>query len=230
MELRAGEGGEDARLFTRDLLRMYERYSRKAGWSFVLLEARRAGDGVRLAVFEVRGAGADRLHGEAGAHSIQHVTRSRGDGRIHTSNASVVVFDLAEVDRQAGVLVHKGDIRLDRFRGSGAGGQHRNVTDSAIRATHIPSGEMATVTSGRSQTANREQALAVLMARLQQRESAAQLRGVAQRRAHQARAGRAQSTRVYDCVRDVVRCARTGQKVGRVKAVLNGDLDRLLRP
>lgn len=208
---------------------MYERYSRRVGWSFDLLDSK--GDsakGLRLAVCEISGEGAERLHQEAGAHSIQHITRSRNADRIHTSNASIVVFNRAELDGRGSRLLKSGEIRFDTFRGHGAGGQHRNVTDSAVRATHVPSGTMATVTSGRSQAQNRELVLVVLLARLAESDQAEQDAGVQRKRRSQAKAGRAQTTRVYDLVRDVVRCGRTGKKIRRVKRVLDGDLSELL--
>lgn len=206
---------------------MYERYSRRQGWSFEVLEAR--GDpGVRLAVAEVSGRGAGILRGEAGAQSIQHITRSRNADRIHTSNASVVVLDASSLEGRAAALLRAGDVRVDTFRGRGKGGQHRNVTDSAVRVTHLATGETATVLSGRSQTQNRERALTVLAARLSEREREARESAVQTRRRAHVAAGRAQTTRVYDLVRDVVRDGRTGKKIRRVRKVLDGDLGELL--
>lgn len=209
---------------------MYERYSRKVGWDFDVLDAREGGrrGALRMAVCEIKGAGADKLHQEAGAHSIQHITRSRNKDRIHTSNASIAVFDAADLRARAKRSLAAGEVRIDTFRGSGAGGQHRNVTDSAVRALHVPTGEMVTVTSGRSQGDNREQALAVLMSRLVKRADGEHHEAIQQKRAKQARAGRAQTTRVYDLIRDMVRCERTGQKVRRVRKVLDGDLSAFL--
>lgn len=227
VELRSGEGGEDARLFCADLLRMYERYSRKRGWAVETLDTRGEGAGLRFALLEVRGRGVMELHAEAGAHSIQHLTRSRKQDRIHTSTATVAVFALAADNETGESLVRDGDIRVDTFRGSGKGGQHRNVTDSAVRALHVPSGEMATVTSGRSQSQNRELALAVLLGRLRAKtEEEARARKQTQR-GQQTQAQRAKAIRVYDLVRDMVRCSDTGIKVKRVRRVLDGDLDLL---
>jgi peptide chain release factor 1 len=208
---------------------MYERYARRRGWAFTVLDRRedRAG-GLRQATFEVGGDGVGALHREAGAHSIQHLTRSRNADRIHTSNASIVVFDQSELVARGDALVSRGDVRVDTFRGHGAGGQHRNVTDLAVRATYLPTGDTATVTSGRSQVINRAQALAVLASRIADREDADRRANLQRRRSTQARAGRAQTTRVYDLVRDMVRCERTGRKIRRVRKVLDGDLSELV--
>jgi peptide chain release factor 1 len=204
---------------------MYQRHARKRGWEIEVLETRGEGAALRFAVFEVSGEGAARLHQEAGAHSIQHLTRSRKDNRVHTSTATVAVF--APVKSGIGEsLVRSGDIRVDTFRGSGKGGQHRNVTDSAVRVLHLPSGEMATVTSGRSQTQNRALALSVLLGRLRSRERERELASAQRQRSAQTQAQRAKAIRVYDLVRDMVRCA-DGRKVKRVRNVLDGDLDAL---
>ena len=227
MELRSGEGGEDARLFCADLLRMYERYSRRRGWELETLDTRSDGAGLRFALLEIRGAGVARLCEEAGAHSIQHLTRSRKDDRIHTSTATVAVFPLEQND-DGERLVRAGDIRIDTFRGSGKGGQHRNVTDSAVRALHLPSGEMATITSGRSQGQNREQALTVLLGRLQAKAQAETRARKQTQRGQQTQAQRAKAIRVYDLVRDMVRCD-SGLKVRQVRRILDGDLDALRR-
>lgn len=204
---------------------MYERYSRKRGWKFELLESKDDGRGLRFAVCELRGQGVGKLHAEAGAHSIQHLTRSRSKDRIHTSTATVAVFD-KPAKEEGEVLVRRGDIRIDTFRGSGAGGQHRNVTDSAVRAIHLPTGEMATVISGRSQTQNRERVLAVLLGRLQAKAEGERTAEEQLQRGRQTRAEKARAIRVYDQVRDMVRCA-DGTKVSGVRRVLDGNLDSL---
>lgn len=226
LESRAGEGGEDARMFCGDLLRMYERYCRKIGWEIELLDENRDGNAVRSAVCEVSGNGVERLHGEAGTHTVQHVTMSRRKDRVHSSNASVVVLN---VERNEGEqLFRSGDVRIDTFRGSGKGGQHRNKTDSAVRALHVPTGEMATVTSGRSQGKNREAALAVLAARLGSHAQARRDESVQRRRRQSVAAGRSESARTYDLVRGVVRCDRTGVKVQQARRVLNGELQLVI--
>jgi len=224
LELRAGEGGEDACLFCTDLLRMYSRYASQRGWEAEIMEARVGKVGLRLAILQIRGRGVGTLSAESGAHSIQHMTRSRKDDRIHTSTATVAV---SPVTAGGGFLVHADDIRIDTFRGSGKGGQHRNVTDSAVRALHVPTGEMATVTSGRSQGENRKRARAVLLARLQARADASACAQQQAQRRQQTQAQRAKAIRVYDLVRDMVRCTDTGLKIKHVQRVLDGDLDLL---
>jgi peptide chain release factor 1 len=214
-------------LFAARLLRMYERYCRKTGWTFELLDAKDDGQGLRQATFQISGKGVSVLHGEAGAHSIQHITKSRKKDRIHTSNASIAVFDLSELSSSS-LTVPDSDIRFDTFRGSGAGGQHRNVTDSAVRALHIPSGEMVTITSGRSQGQNRQLARQLLMAKLADKAQSGHAQQVQSRRSVQSKAGRGHQTRVYDMITDMVRCQRSGKKVRRADKVLDGDMSQLL--
>jgi peptide chain release factor 1 len=207
---------------------MYERYCRRKSWTVERLEERMEGSGLRSCVLRIEGAAAV-LHGEAGCHSIQHKTRSRRQDRIHTSTVTVAVFDAAELDRRAERLLRVGEVRIDTFRGHGAGGQHRNVTDSAVRAVHLPTGETATLISGRSQAQNRERVLEVLTARLASKAEAAHQRRLQGKRREQTRAEQARTVRVYDLIRDMVRCDLTARKVKRVKRILDGDLDLLLK-
>lgn len=202
---------------------MYARYARRRSWRSQLLEEH--DDPPRLLVLRVWGKGVERLLGEGGIHKVQHKTRSRRQDRIHTSVVTVAVL---EPPAEIGRVLRSCDVRIDTFRGSGAGGQHRNVTDSAVRAVHTPTGETATVTSGRSQGANRDAVIGVLAARLQARHqdtATAQTNRSRQRQAGQA--DRAGAGRVYDRVRDMVRM-QDGRKVQGVERVLSGDLDKLI--
>lgn len=206
---------------------MYQRHARRQGWTFDVCDTRESDAGVRQVTVEVRGAGAGALAAEGGAHSVQHITRSRRKDRIHTSTVTVAVLPIPAgrtVDWERRL---KGEVRCDTFRGSGAGGQHRNVTDSAVRLVHEPTSETVTVTSGRSQHENRDRALRVLIARLDAAHTQQQADGRQRQRREQTRAERARAVRVYDLVRDMVRCA-DGRKVRGVKRIMDGHLDELL--
>lgn len=195
-----------------------------------VLSVRNEAAGVRLATLKASGSGCERLLGESGVHSIQHITRSRKKDRIHTSTVTVVALSVAEIeltDAEHSFDLERDEIRIDTFRGSGAGGQHRNKTDSAVRATHIPSGEVVTITSGRSQHKNKEAARLLLAMKLKEKVSASQAETSRdQRRAHTS-GERARALRTYDLVRDVVRCSN-GSKVRGAAKVLAGDLDRII--
>jgi len=228
LEVRAGTGGDEAALFAADLFAMYRRYAEGRGWRFELLEvAENDLGGYREAVAEI--AGEDvyaRLKFESGVHRVQRVPVTEAQGRIHTSTATVAVLPEAE---EVDVRLDDADLRIDVFRASGAGGQHVNKTESAVRVTHLPSGITVVCQDEKSQHKNRARALKILRARLYEREreaKAAERAGL--RRAQVGTGDRSERIRTYNVPQGRVTDHRIGLTVHKIDRILAGELDEII--
>ncbi|MDY6055730.1 peptide chain release factor 1 [Micrococcus sp.] len=235
LEVKAGEGGEEAALFAGDLLRMYLRYAEARGWSTSVL-AQTPSDlgGVKDVQVAVRGSAQDpaegvyaRLKYEGGVHRVQRVPVTESQGRIHTSAAGVLV--LPEVDEPDEVRIEPNELKVDVFRSSGPGGQSVNTTDSAVRLTHLPTGIVVSMQNEKSQIQNREAALRVLRSRLLARRREEQEAQDAAARSAQVRTlDRSERIRTYNFPENRIADHRTGYKAHNLDTVLNGDLDAVI--
>ncbi|MCC7320443.1 MAG: peptide chain release factor 1 [Rubellimicrobium sp.] len=227
LEIRPGTGGEEAALFAGDLLRMYQRHAEARGWRFEVLEEQ-ASDlgGIREVVARVAGEGVfARLKYESGVHRVQRVPVTEAGGRIHTSAATVAVLPEAE---EVDIRIDPADIRIDTMRASGAGGQHVNKTDSAVRITHFPSGIVVT-SSLKSQHQNRDIAMQVLRARLYQAErDRADSARSADRRAQVGSGDRSERIRTYNFPQGRMTDHRINLTLYRLDAIMQGDLDEVI--
>ncbi|MBZ4194840.1 MAG: peptide chain release factor 1 [Candidatus Contendobacter sp.] len=231
LEIRAGTGGDEAALFAGDLLRMYARYAELRGWSLELLtESVGEHGGYKEVIARVIGQGTySRLKFESGAHRVQRVPTTEAQGRIHTSAATVAVLpELAEIEQ---VEINPGDLRVDTYRASGAGGQHINKTDSAIRITHLPSGIVVECQDERSQHKNRSRAMALLQAKLLAAERAKQTSAQARNRKLQVGSGdRSERIRTYNFPQGRVTDHRINLTLYQLGEVLAGNLDPIIDP
>jgi len=229
IEIRAGTGGEESALFAADLARMYLRYCERRGWRTELMsESGSDLGGYKEVVIRVEGDRAyERLKFESGGHRVQRVPATEAQGRIHTSACTVAV--MAEPDAQAAVTLNPAELRIDTFRASGAGGQHVNKTDSAIRITHLPTGIVAECQDDRSQHRNKAKAMAVLLARLQDKErNERQQKEAAERRSLIGSGDRSDRIRTYNFPQGRLTDHRIGLTLYRLGAILDGDLDEVI--
>ena len=227
IEIRPGTGGEEAALFAADLLRMYQRHAEAKGWTFEIVEEQTTElGGLRELTARVTGDGVfARLKFESGVHRVQRVPETESGGRIHTSAATVAVLPEAE---EVDVKIDPNDLRIDTMRSSGAGGQHVNTTDSAVRITHLPTGIVVT-SSQKSQHRNRDLAMEVLRARLFDMErSRTEGARAADRKAQVGSGDRSERIRTYNFPQGRVTDHRINLTLYRLDQVLAGDLDELI--
>ena len=231
VEIRAGAGGAEATLFAGDVLRMYLRYAERVGWETEWIAQRETeAGGCREAVLRFVGEGAyGRLRFESGVHRVQRVPETEARGRIHTSACTVAVF--AEAVAEDALVIDKADLRFSAFRASGAGGQHLNKTDSAVRVVHVPSGLVAECQDERSQHQNRAKATALLHARLlARREEARRSQEADERRSLVGSGDRSERIRSYNFPQGRVTDHRINCTLYRLDEVLDGSLDLLIEP
>ena len=228
LEIRAGTGGEEAGLFAADLLRMYTRYAELKGWKLELMDLNEAAmGGIKEAVMAVRGDGIfGILKYESGVHRVQRVPATEASGRVHTSAASVVVMPEAE---DVEVDIDMSDVRVDTYRASGAGGQHVNKTDSAIRMTHLPTGIVVQCQDERSQIKNRQKALKVLKTRLYDAKLHEQVSEISEHRKSLVKSGdRSDKIRTYNFPQNRVTDHRIGLTLYNLTKIVAGDLNELI--
>ena len=228
VEVRAGTGGEEAALFAAELYRMYARYAQDKGWDVDVIDSNPTGiGGFKEIVFEVKGRSAfSRLKYERGAHRVQRVPTTETGGRIHTSAATVAVLPEAE---EVEVDIDPGELRIDIFHSSGHGGQNVQKVATAVRITHIPTGIVAVCQDERSQLKNRQRAMAVLRARLLDREISRQQEEVAASRRSQVGSGdRSEKMRTYNFPQNRVTDHRIGVTSHNLERILQGDLDEFI--
>src|SRR6266550_1364444 len=223
LEIRAGTGGDEAALFAGNLFRMYERYAAKQGWKVEIISASEGSmGGYKEVIAEIRGRGAfAKLKFESGVHRVQRVPDTESSGRIHTSTATVAVLpEAADID----VMINETDLKIDTLRSGGAGGQHVNKTESAVRVTHIPTGIVVMMQEDRSQHRNRAKAMAILRARLydhqRQKQDAAR---AAERRGQVGSGDRSERIRTYNFPQGRVSDHRINLTLYKLPQVIEGE-------
>jgi peptide chain release factor 1 len=229
VEIRAGTGGDEAALFAGDLARMYTRYSERQGWRVeVVSESPSEIGGYKEVVLRIEGRNAyGHLRFESGGHRVQRVPATESQGRIHTSACTVAV--MSEPDEAAAIELNPADLRIDTFRASGAGGQHINKTDSAVRVVHIPTGMVAECQDGRSQHSNKAKALQVLLARLQDKErTEREAQEAATRKGLVGSGDRSDRIRTYNFPQGRLTDHRINLTLYKLLQVMEGDLDEVI--
>ncbi len=228
MEIRGAAGGDEGNIFAGDLYRMYVKYAESQGWKVEVMEAEESeAGGFSLISFNVIGDGVyGKLKYESGSHRVQRVPKTETQGRVHTSTATVLVKpEMEEVD----VQINKSDLRIDTYRASGAGGQHINKTDSAVRITHLPTGIVATSQDGRSQHDNRDKAMKALVARVYDYFQSQQTEAIDSERKSKVGTGdRAEKIRTYNYPQNRVTDHRIGLTIQQLDRIIEGKLDDII--
>ncbi|WDU52101.1 peptide chain release factor 1 [Taylorella equigenitalis] len=228
LEIRAGTGGDESAIFTGDLFRMYSRYAEQKGWKVELMSENPSElGGYREVIARIEGDGVyGQLKYESGAHRVQRVPETESQGRVHTSACTVAV--LPEADELAEVVLNPADLRIDTFRASGAGGQHINKTDSAVRITHLPTGIVAECQDDRSQHKNKARAMSVLAARINDiKRQEQQSKEAAERKSLVGSGDRSERIRTYNYPQGRVTDHRINLTLYKLQQIMEGSLDEL---
>ncbi|MDI6735499.1 MAG: peptide chain release factor 1 [bacterium] len=228
MEIRAGTGGEESGLFAADLFRMYSKYAVSMGWKLEMFNSNPTGiGGFKEVIFGIEGERVyQKLMFEAGTHRVQRVPVTEASGRVHTSAVTVAILKEPE---EVEIEISPEDLKIDTYRSSGAGGQHVNVTDSAIRITHLPTGLIVTCQDERSQHKNRAKAMRVLRARLLEMAEIKAQKELAQERKSQVGTGdRSEKIRTYNYPQNRITDHRIGLSLYKLENIMDGDLDELV--
>jgi len=231
LEIRAGTGGDEAAIFAGDLFRMYSRYAELKGWQLELVNTHHGEHGgFKEVIAHVSGQGVfGHLKFESGTHRVQRVPQTESQGRVHTSACTVAI--LPELDEISSITINPEDLRVDTFRASGAGGQHVNKTDSAIRITHLPSGMVVECQDERSQHKNRAKAMALLQARLLDAEQSKQKASQDQSRKMMVGSGdRSERIRTYNFPQGRLTEHRINLTLYQLAEIINGELDQVIQP
>lgn len=233
MEIRAGTGGDEAGLFANELFEMYLKYAESKKWTTSVYYKNEGGIGnIKEISFEIKGHSSptpyELLQYESGVHRVQRVPATESSGRIHTSTITVAVLPLIEENRE--IEIKTEDLRIDTYRSTGAGGQHVNTTDSAIRITHIPTGVVVTCQDERSQHKNKAKAMTVLRSRLYEMMLQQKKSSINELRAEQVGTGeRSEKIRTYNFPQDRITDHRIKQSWGNIKGIMEGNLDGMLQ-
>lgn len=228
VEIRGGAGGDEAALFAGVLFRMYSRYAERKRWKVEIMDTNEIGiGGFKEVIFMIKGKGAySRLKYESGVHRVQRVPATESSGRIHTSTSTVAVLPEAE---DVDINVQENELKIDTYRSSGAGGQHVNTTDSAIRITHLPTGLVVSCQDEKSQTKNKEKAMKILKSRLYDKMLQDQAAEIAQERKGQVGTGdRSERIRTYNFPQGRVTDHRINYTAHQMDAFIDGDLDEMI--
>lgn len=228
VEVRGAAGGDEGNIFAGDLYRMYVRYAETQGWKIEIMDSQESeAGGFSLISFMVKGEGVySKLKFESGSHRVQRVPKTETQGRVHTSTATVLVMPEAE---EVDVEINAGDLRIDTYRASGAGGQHINKTDSAVRITHLPTGIVASSQDGRSQYDNKDKAMRTLRARVFEAKLREQEAAVGSERRNKIGSGdRSEKIRTYNYPQNRVTDHRIGLTLQQLDRIMEGKLDDII--
>ncbi|NQU82763.1 MAG: PCRF domain-containing protein [Parcubacteria group bacterium] len=229
IEIRAGAGGDEAAIFALDLYKMYSKYALNQGWEIKKIDSNPIGiGGIKQTTFQIKGEGVfDKLKNEGGVHRVQRVPKTEKNNRIHTSTASVAILQKGE---EASVDINPNDLRYDYFCSSGKGGQNVNKRQTAIRITHVPSGEVATSQTQRNLEQNKQTAIAVLKARLLAKAQGKKSDAVKEDRQSQiGTADRSEKIRTYNFPQDRITDHRINKSFHNIEKIMDGKIDKMIK-